>query len=34
MPTRKVSADLSRDALGLMRLDHPEVLLNSFTSWL
>ena len=34
MPTRKVSEDLSREALGLIGLTTRKVSLNNFTSWL
>jgi len=34
MPTKKVSEDLSREALGLMGLTTLKVSLNIFTIWL
>jgi hypothetical protein len=33
-PTRYVSADLSRDALGLITLNTPKLVLNRCASWL
>jgi hypothetical protein len=34
MPTKKVSADLSRDDLGLMGLTTLKLSLNNLTNWL